>query len=236
VGYLIVDGPSFVSQTYACTDYPREWLVPASRCPSQRFHTGIDIAANCGLRLLAVRAGTVVQIGIEYLGPFAVGIKDDDGLYHVYGHCSGPQVEVGQRVDHGDWIANVDTLGQSSGCHVHYAVRTDGAFEAPYNTMDPVPFLEESMALADEVRALAAKVGEIHNMLNWGTPTGGAVPQGWMASQVAKLGDIDGRTGQIHNLLNWGTPVGGAVPQGWIPAKLDEIQRELDAIRQKVGA
>jgi hypothetical protein len=119
---------------------------------------------------------------------------------------------------------------------VHYAVHTDGAFEAPVNTLDPVPFLEEFMALVDEVRALAKTVGEIHNMLNWGTPVGGAVPQGWMATQVAKVANVDARTGEIHNMVNWGTPVGGAVPQGWVPSRLDDIQKELDAIKQKLGA
>jgi hypothetical protein len=236
MAYPLIDGPNFVSQGYGCTDYQGEWLVSASRCAAQRFHTGIDVASSCGLPILAMRAGTIVRIGIEYLGPSAVGICDDDGLFHVYGHCSSPRMAVGDRVEAGEWIANVDTLGQSTGCHVHYAVHTDGAFEAPVNTLDPVPFLEGFMALVDEVRALAKTVGEIHNMLNWGTPVGGAVPQGWMATQVAKVANVDARTGEIHNMVNWGTPVGGAVPQGWVPSRLDDIQKELDAIKQKLGA
>jgi hypothetical protein len=236
MSYPTIDGPSWISQGYGCTDYDKEWVVPTSRCPLGHFHTGIDLAADCGLPILAVRGGTVVAIGIQYLGPFAVGIRDDEGLFHVYGHGSGNLVSVGQVVDVGDHILNVDTLGASSGCHLHYAVRTDGAFENPDNTVNPVPFLEEFMALKDDVAAIGRTVGEIHNLLNWGTPVGGAVPQGYVPSQVAKLDGLNARTGEIHNLLNWGTPVGGAVPQGWTPTALEQLRKDVDAIKTKIGA
>jgi hypothetical protein len=136
----IIGGDWWISLPYGCVDSVGEW--PVDWCATGHFHAGIDLAADCGLAIYATRGGTVVRIGIEYLGPYAVGIQDDQGLFHVYGHCQASYLQVGQRVSAGQHIADVGTLGSSSGCHLHYAVRTDGANESPYYTVDPGPYLQ----------------------------------------------------------------------------------------------
>lgn len=159
-----------ITQGWSCVDYAGEWAVSKAACSTGRFHSGIDIGAPTGRPIRATRGGVVDAIGIVYLGPYAVGIATDDGLHMVYGHCSKALVNKGQRVKAGDVIALVGSLGQSSGPHVHFAVRTDKSTEHvdhdhPFNNiLDPVPYLtiQEGEDMTPEQDA---RLTNVENML-----------------------------------------------------------------------
>lgn len=141
----VVENLRSVTQGFGCSDYSGEWYV--DWCPAHRFHSGIDLAATLGQRVHTTRPGVVTAVGINYLGPFAVGIRADEGKYLVFGHLDTAAVKVGDRVTAGQAIGTCGTRGNSSGPHVHFAVRLDQATEdvTPHTQdgriLDPTPWL-----------------------------------------------------------------------------------------------
>jgi murein DD-endopeptidase MepM/ murein hydrolase activator NlpD len=93
----------------------------------RRMHEGLDIATRTGTPVMATAAGIVREVGVEPGYGMLVVIDHGYGLSTAYGHNSRILVKVGQRVRRGDLIANAGNTGRSSGPHVHYEVRLNGA-------------------------------------------------------------------------------------------------------------
>lgn len=90
-------------------------------------HQGVDIAAAPGQPVRASADGVVVQAGeIGGLGQ-AVFVAHGFGVTTRYGHMSRIDVRPGQRVKRGDVVGRVGNTGRSTGYHLHYEVRVDGA-------------------------------------------------------------------------------------------------------------
>jgi peptidase M23-like protein len=153
-----------ISQGYGCTNVTSEW-VDASCPPPHRRHTGVDFGHSGGSWVIngkpifATRGGRVVAVGAkgernpgfsEYLGDQAVCIVTDasPARFLVYGHCERAAVAVGERVAPGQVIAYVGSKGNSTAPHLHLEVRTDGAFQLPGNTINPMPFANEAATSA----------------------------------------------------------------------------------------
>ena len=66
-------------------------------------------------------------------------IKHDNGLYTAYGHLSGFNVNVGQRVSRGQQIAISGSTGISTGPHLHFEVRLSPGGSS--NRVDPLDYL-----------------------------------------------------------------------------------------------
>jgi murein DD-endopeptidase MepM/ murein hydrolase activator NlpD len=102
---------------------------------SQRFsrgHPGIDIAAPTGTPVVASDDGTVTAAGWhEGTGGLHVCVRHDWGLETCMHHNSAVLVEVGERVLAGQIVARVGSTGHSTGPHVHWEARTNGALVDP---------------------------------------------------------------------------------------------------------
>jgi len=96
------------------------------------FHTGVDISSQYGDSVRATADGIVVEAG-DHAGYGRLVVVDHGfGLTTYYGHLSSLNVVVGQQLKRGDAIGNVGVSGRSTGPHVHYEVRINGA---PVNPM-----------------------------------------------------------------------------------------------------
>lgn len=90
------------------------------------LHDGTDFAAGCGLPLLAVADGTVVQEypQVAWGNRLLIDLGNVNGknLSVIYNHLSGYRVATGARVHRGEVVGYVGTTGWSTGCHLHFTV------------------------------------------------------------------------------------------------------------------
>lgn len=99
------------------------------------FHGGIDIANGCGTPILAVGDGTVRASG-QPLWPwdsgYGVVISHGSGVQSWYWHLRAQVVvRPGQVVRRGQVIGYEGNTGNSTGCHLHFAINDHGIWENP---------------------------------------------------------------------------------------------------------
>lgn len=99
---------------------------------SKVMHAGLDIAAPTGTPISAPADGIVSFAGYDSGYGKLVTIDHGYGLATRFGHTSQIYVKVGQRIKRGDPIAAVGNTGRSTGPHLHYEVRVNGAAVNPY--------------------------------------------------------------------------------------------------------
>ena len=103
------------------------------------FHTGLDIAVAYGTKIRAAYGGTVRQVGEDSRSGKYVTITHDDGYETFYCHCSDILVSRGTVVRAGEAVACVGSTGWSTGPHLHFEIRKNGA------KIDPLSVLEHDV-------------------------------------------------------------------------------------------
>jgi hypothetical protein len=97
-----------------------------------RVHEGIDISAPSGTRIIAPAGGIVITVYNTEPGyGKLVAIDHGHGVVTRYAHCSKILVQVGQRVQRNQEIAQVGSTGISTGPHLHYEVIVNGRHQDP---------------------------------------------------------------------------------------------------------
>ena len=99
----------------------------------EKFHNGIDLAAPTGTDIYAAYDGKVVAAAYSSSMGNYVMIDHGDDLYTIYMHASRLYVSAGDIVVKGETIAAVGSTGRSTGPHLHFGVRLDGAYVSPWN-------------------------------------------------------------------------------------------------------
>lgn len=103
---------------------------------TNKFHSGVDMAAPGGTNILAAEAGTVIRATWNGGYGNCVIIDHGNGLSTLYGHAQKLLVSKGQKVSRGQVIALVGTTGNSTGNHLHFEVLING------KTTDPMVYLK----------------------------------------------------------------------------------------------
>jgi murein DD-endopeptidase MepM/ murein hydrolase activator NlpD len=111
----------------------------------RRAHLGVDYAAPVGAPVVAVSNGVVTRAGWSGDAGRLVAIRHTSGYESMYLHLSSVTVRVGQRVSQGDLVGRVGSSGLSTGPHLDYRLRKNGAYVNPLTEHrrmppgDPIP-------------------------------------------------------------------------------------------------
>lgn len=96
-----------------------------------RTHEGVDMASNIGVHVFASDGGKVIRASYFSGYGYCIEIEHANGWMTRYAHLSYMGVHVGQSVYQGQYIANVGNTGNSTGPHLHFETRKNGAFYDP---------------------------------------------------------------------------------------------------------
>lgn len=103
------------------------------------FHTGIDISGGgvYGASIVSAEAGTVILAASHYSYGNYVIVDHGGGYSTLYAHMSSIACSVGDYVTKGQTIGYVGSTGNSTGPHLHFEVRINGASQNPQSYVSP---------------------------------------------------------------------------------------------------
>ena len=97
----------------------------------ERFHYGLDIAANTGTDIGCFADGTVTAMGESSSYGKYLMVDHGGGFTTLYAHCSKILVSSGAAVQEGQAIAQVGETGIATGPHLHFEIHRDGVYLNP---------------------------------------------------------------------------------------------------------
>ncbi|RZA32998.1 MAG: M23 family metallopeptidase [Lysobacteraceae bacterium] len=107
---------------------------------SMRMHKGVDYAASTGTPIMAAGDSRVEFIGWQRGYGNTVILNHGRGYTTLYGHMSRTaKLRKGQSVAQGTVIGYVGSTGMSTGPHLHYEFRVNGAHRNPLSITMPPP-------------------------------------------------------------------------------------------------
>ncbi|MGZ6133400.1 MAG: M23 family metallopeptidase, partial [Myxococcaceae bacterium] len=110
-----------------------------------KAHQGVDYAAAVGTPVWSVADGTVTVAGNSGAGGNTVCVRHRNGFETCYLHLSsyGAGVRSGSRIAQKQIIGYSGNTGRTTGPHLHFAMKRNGAFVNPLNQKfprsEPVP-------------------------------------------------------------------------------------------------
>ena len=97
----------------------------------ERFHYGVDLAADTGTTVSCFADGTVTAVGeSSSYGKYCI-VTHSGGYTTLYAHCSHITVSSGAEVARGEKIAEVGETGMATGPHLHFELHHNGAYLNP---------------------------------------------------------------------------------------------------------
>ncbi|HBL51147.1 MAG TPA: hypothetical protein DDZ65_12995 [Firmicutes bacterium] len=93
----------------------------------KKFHSGIDLAAGRGTSVLAADGGVIITAGWQGGYGNTVIIDHGAGFTSLYAHNDKLLVKAKDKVVKGQAISKVGSTGLSTGPHLHFEIRIDGA-------------------------------------------------------------------------------------------------------------
>lgn len=90
-------------------------------------HTGVDVSAKEGDAVRAPNNGVAVLIDDQFFSGNSIVLDHGQGIYTMFFHLSRILIRPGQTVAKGEVIGLVGSTGRSTGAHLHWGVRVQGA-------------------------------------------------------------------------------------------------------------
>ena len=126
----------FIMPAYGPVTSPFGWRThPIFK--TRKFHSGVDLGVPMNTAIKCSNSGVVSFVG--WYGGYGKVVIVDHGIYKgkpvstLYAHLSSYSVAKGQKVSRGQVIARSGSTGYSTGPHLHFEVRVNGAPVSPYS-------------------------------------------------------------------------------------------------------
>jgi len=154
-GFMLSGGRA-VSANSSYQAHTKHWVWPVSGEITDTFgsrhgrHKGLDIAAPLGEATFSVDEGIVKKSYYSTTYGNVVFIEHPNGLETVYAHLSKRNVNVGEKVTHGQKIGEIGSTGVSTGSHLHFEVHKGEWTYEKNNAIDPLSVLKQSNLLASK--------------------------------------------------------------------------------------
>lgn len=97
----------------------------------KKLHTGIDIAAPYGAKVVSANYGKVIASYYNSGYGNMIIVDHGGGIVTLYAHLSTRMVSEGETVKRGETIGKVGSTGMSTGAHLHFEVRVNGIYKDP---------------------------------------------------------------------------------------------------------
>ncbi len=161
---------------------------------SLRGHNGVDFLATMGTNVIAVDGGQVTLTGFEAGGFGNYILLSHSWGQSIYAHLQSINVQQGQDVGRGAVIGVSGNSGDSSGPHLHFAirinpyVRTDGwgGFS------DPLPYLNPDNMILPEY---FVRPDHLSTPIS---PQGQAAPEGALTRRMPPSGMAEETPGMVR--------------------------------------
>jgi len=105
-------------------------------------HTGVDFRAQKNENIICSNDGRVALVRDLYYSGISVFVDHGHSLYTMYFHLERPLVRQGDRIRRGEAIGKAGSSGRSTGVHLHWGARLNGA------RIDPLQLLDRSQMLS----------------------------------------------------------------------------------------
>ena len=103
----------------------------------ERFHYGVDLAADTGTAVSCFADGTVTAVGeSSSYGKYCI-VTHAGGYATLYAHCSRITASSGAEVARGQKIAEVGETGMATGPHLHFELHENGVYLNPIYYVSP---------------------------------------------------------------------------------------------------
>lgn len=97
----------------------------------ERFHYGVDLAAESGTPVVCFADGSVTAVGeSSSYGKYLI-VAHEGGYATLYAHCSAVTVSSGSAVKRGQEIAKVGETGMATGPHLHFELHEGSSYLNP---------------------------------------------------------------------------------------------------------
>lgn len=97
----------------------------------EKFHYGVDIAADTGTAIDCFADGTVTAVGeSSSYGKYLI-VSHENGFSTLYAHCSKIIVSSGAHIKEGQKIAEVGETGMATGPHLHFELHDGNIYLDP---------------------------------------------------------------------------------------------------------
>lgn len=180
-------------------------------------HNGTDFGAPMGTPIYAASYGKISKLGNYGANGNYIAIEHDNGYETGYSHCSRfePGLKVGDTVKRSQVIGYVGSTGRSTGPHLHFSARKNGAY------IDPETLhLDALTVLPAAERAVFQGVKEKYDALLEAVALPPALPPQLAAvppPATAAQEDMDGEGGEGDALP------GAAMPPPGSPAVVNAV-------------
>ncbi len=126
--------PDFTPTVGQITSYFGYRIHPLTKRRS--MHDGLDFGADRGTPIKSAGSGIVTFSGTNGGYGKTIVVSHGYGYKTVYAHNKTNLVQVGDKIEKGQLIAEVGNTGRSTGPHLHFEVHYNGVQINPMNILD----------------------------------------------------------------------------------------------------